>query len=102
MSYDPLDSQCLGERMLHRHEKRCSTCREVKPHQEFSPDRRQSDGLQVQCKLCRRKYKRNSYATGGAAYQATLRWSARQTIKSFGLELEDYPKFKLLDNQKGD
>ena len=32
----------------------CTKCREAKAVSEFSPDRRQSSGLQGQCKACRR------------------------------------------------
>jgi len=39
-----------------RHGKRCRHCGETKPVYEFSPDKRNSDGLHTYCKHCRMVY----------------------------------------------
>lgn len=62
--------------------KRCSTCRQLFPHSLFGPDKRKRDGLQPQCRTCRRisalKY------TKTAKGRATVRKAKKryhQTVK---------------------
>jgi hypothetical protein len=46
-----------------------------------------------------RAQKRASYAAGGAQYMASVRSSCRRTIKTLGLDIEDWPRAKLLKDQ---
>jgi hypothetical protein len=34
--------------------KRCSKCKQIRPTTEYAPDKRNSDGFQSQCRVCKR------------------------------------------------
>lgn len=42
--------------------KQCSKCKVTKPKSEFSKDKSKADGLQYQCKECRKQYDKQWYA----------------------------------------
>jgi 5-methylcytosine-specific restriction endonuclease McrA len=44
-------------------EKRCTKCKEVKALEEFSRDRKRTDGRQYQCKSCNKEYAAGRYRT---------------------------------------
>lgn len=50
----------LDEREQQTLTKRCTKCREVKPLEEFSPDKRARDGRQSRCRVCRAKRAREA------------------------------------------
>ena len=41
--------------------KRCSKCKQTKPAEKFSPDRRKESGFQSQCKECKNSWHRQRY-----------------------------------------
>ena len=46
---------------MESHSKTCTKCKETKPRGEFSKSRKVKDGLQSQCKACRRQYNKQYY-----------------------------------------
>jgi len=44
--------------------KQCTCCKDDKPLDQFSPDRRASDGRMGQCRACRRERSRQAYSKG--------------------------------------
>lgn len=42
--------------------KKCSACKQAKPVDEFHKNRSTHDGLQTECKLCRREMQRNNHS----------------------------------------
>lgn len=58
--------------------KRCSRCREVKSEGDFQRNRSSKDGLQDQCKVCRRETDQRSYANRSEEQKARYKEQDRQ------------------------
>jgi hypothetical protein len=69
--------------------KRCSKCGETRPVSEFGPDRRASDGLQSQCRVCTRAYDR--------VYARTRREDKREYDRAY----RERNRGRLLARRKG-
>jgi len=63
--------------------KKCSSCKKVKPLSEFTKNKRQDDGLAVQCKGCINLRNRTVWREKNRV---------RMMGRNFGISLEDYDK----------
>lgn len=89
------EQQPILDVSLAKTEKRCRTCREVKPlTPEFFPrDKNQPDGFQGWCKGCKQKAQRAEYARNPEKYRE------KQMISKFGMTYADYDR--MLEAQGG-
>jgi len=71
--------------------KECSKCGEIKTIEQFSKNRSKKDGLQIECKTCRRKYMRK-YNKTESAQQSKERYANtpkyRETRRKVASEYE--------------
>jgi len=71
--------------------KKCSTCKEIKPINEFTKKRTSTDGLASQCRVCTRKCVRNHYYNN-KQYYFDKNKRKKKKIKDW---LENYKKDKV-------
>lgn len=69
-------------------EKRCSVCEESKPRSHFSANRRNKDGLQYECKPCRKDMKARYLA--GKTQAEKDRTAAQRLYQMYGLSVEQF------------
>ena len=62
--------------------KKCSICGELKPFSEFSKNKRSKDGLQSQCKICRKEYYENNKEKI-LEYQKEYRENNKEQLKEY-------------------
>ncbi len=73
--------ECCQEGLYHVGMKRCSRCKEEKDEGEFQRNRSSRDGLQDQCKACRRETDRRTYAKQSEEQKARYREANLRTIE---------------------
>jgi hypothetical protein len=70
--------------------KKCSRCKESKPISEFGPNRRRGDGLQTDCKLCKKDLNKQYYAETRAS-RKELRRRARKERYDYIAKIKSVP-----------
>lgn len=77
--------------------KQCGVCHEVKPFSHFGVNRQRKDGLQAECRPCRRAASRARYAADKAAQGEGQRWRSVKSL--YGLTRDGW--MALFDAQNG-